>query len=217
MGKEVNVRAGMKNWLLALVLSCGLLVLAAAEADKLYKWTDADGNVHYTDHAPTPDEARTQERKQFGDKPTEVALPYALQRAIKNFPVTFYTAPDCGDACSQAAALLAKRGVPFTEKNARDAAGGEELKALNSGKLEVPLLKLGSQVLLGFEEAGWNQALDAAGYPSTAVVPPKVADKGVKSQPSKPQSPRSPEPGKEEKPAVTQDKPALAPGGNAAQ
>jgi len=211
------VRAGMKNWLRALLLSCGLLVLAAAQADKLYKWTDAEGNVHYTDHAPTPDEATRQERKQFGDKPTEVPLSYALQRAIKNFPVTFYTAADCGGACSQAAALLAKRGVPFTEKNARDAAAGEELKALTGGKLEVPLLKLGSQVLLGFEETGWNQALDAAGYPSMAVVPPKVADKGVKSQPSKPQSPRAPEPGKEEKPGVTPDKPASAPEGNAAQ
>jgi len=211
------MRAGMKNWLRGLVMCCSLLVLAEAQADKLYKWTDADGNVHYTDHAPTPAEATRQERRKFGDKPADVALPYALQRAIKNFPVTFYTAPDCGGACSQAAALLAKRGVPFTEKNAREAAAGEELKALNGGKLEVPLLKLGSQVLLGFEEAGWNQALDAAGYPSTAVVPPKVADKGVKSQPSKPQSPGSPEPGKEEKPVVTQDKPASAPGGDAAQ
>jgi glutaredoxin len=207
----------MKNWLPALVLSCGLLVLAAAQADKLYKWTDAEGNVHYTDHAPTPAEATRQERKQFGDKPTDVPLPYALQQAIKNFPVTFYTAADCGDACSKAAALLVKRGVPFTEKNARDAGAGEELKALTGGNLEVPLLKLGSQVLRGFEKAGWNQALDAAGYPSTAVVPPKVADKGLKAQLAKPQSPKSPAPGKEEKPAVTEDQPASAPGGNAAQ
>ena len=209
------MRAGRKNWLPALVLSCGLLAATPAPADKLYKWTDADGNVHYTDHAPTPAEARTQERKAFGDKPTDVAVPYALQRAIKNFPVTLYTA-DCGDACTKAAALLAKRGVPFTEKNARDTAIGEEVKALNSGKLEVPLLRIGTQTLLGFEEAGWNRALDAAGYPSSAVIPPKVAAKAVPSKELKP-SPRSSEPVKDEKPGATQDKQAPVPGGNAAQ
>jgi glutaredoxin len=210
------VRAGRKNWLPALVMSCGLLAVASAQADKLYKWTDADGNVHYTDHAPTPAEAKTQERKAFGDKPTDIAVPYALQRAIKNFPVTLYSA-DCGDACTKAAALLAKRGVPFTEKNARDTATGEEVKAMNGGKLEVPLLKIGSQMLRGFEEDGWNQALDAAGYPSSAVLPPKVAAKAVSGKASKPQSTKSAAAGKEEKPGATEDKPAPVPGGNAAQ
>jgi hypothetical protein len=55
---------------------------------------------------------------------------------------------------------------------------------LNGGKLEVPVLKLGTQVLRGFEEAPWNQALDAAGYPRTGILPPSVASKSAAPKPS---------------------------------
>jgi uncharacterized protein DUF4124 len=181
-----------KIWLPALIVSCALFGIDAVHADKLYKWTDSEGNVHYTDHPP-PSEAKTQEQKRFGDKPNDVALPYSLQKAMKDFPATLYTT-DCGDGCSKAAALLSQRGVPFSQKNPREAAAGEELKALTGGKLEVPVLKLGSQVLRGFEEGGWNQALDAAGYPRTALVPPKVATKSTAAKPA-----AKPEPGKNEK------------------
>ena len=222
------MRAEGKTWLRALILSCGVLALDAAQADKLYKWTDPEGNIHYTDHAPTPAEAKRQERRKFGSKPADVPIPYSLQRAIKNFPATLYNA-DCGEACSKAAALLAKRGVPYTDKNARETAAAEELKALNGGKVEVPYLKLGTQILRGFEEGAWNQALDAAGYPSSAVVPPKVASKApaAKSEPPKPQTPKSTEPAKEEpksseplkeeKPAAPESKPSQSPATNPAQ
>jgi len=220
------MRAETEIWLRALILGCGLLALDAAHADKLYKWTDAAGNVHYTDHAPTPAEAKRQERRKFGDKPTDVPVPYALQRATKNFPLTLYNA-DCGEPCSKAAALLAKRGVPFTDKNARDAATAEELKGLNGGKVEVPFLKLGTQVLRGFEEEGWNQALDAAGYPSRAAVPAKVLSKAPTKKPEAPKAEnpktgepgkeesKSPEPMKEETPAASENKPP--PSSNPAQ
>jgi hypothetical protein len=191
--------------------------VSEGRADKLYKWTDAEGNLHYTDHAPAPAEVKKQERKRFGDKPADIGLPYALQQAVKKFPVTLYTA-DCGDACSKALALLTKRGVPFTEKNARDTAVGDELKTLNSGKLEVPVMKLGTDVIRGFEEGAWNQALDTAGYPTSAVVPAAVAAK-IAGKPLKPAATK-PEQGQKEsdpaKPAQAEDKPT-APKGNAAQ
>src|SRR5215831_11973660 len=166
----------------ALMLSCAVLTLGSAHADKLYKWTDANGNVHYSQHEPAPTEAKTQERKRFGDQPADGGLPYALQRAVKNHPVTLYTS-DCGEGCTKAAALLAQRGVPFSEKNARDAAAGKELMALTGGKLEVPVLTVGSQILRGWEETAWNQALDAAGYPRTPVISPKVAAKAPAAKP----------------------------------
>lgn len=175
--------------ILAMILA---LVLAAgpAVAGKLYKWTDQDGNVHYTDHPPPPD-ARASERKKFGDTPPEVPLSYAMQKAIKNFPVTLYNS-DCGEGCTKASALLVQRGIPFTEKNAREPAAGEELKKLTGGQLEVPVMKLGSQVIRGYEEGTWTNALDAAGYP-TPVAPPAgtAAPKPVPAA----QKPRTPSPG----------------------
>src|SRR5215470_4470004 len=151
---------------LALIVIMALAIGPAA-AGWLYKWVDQKGEVHYTDQPPPP-EAKTAERKKFGDQAGDAPVPYALQQAAKNFPVTLYSADQCGDPCSKASALLAKRGVPFTEKNVRDAAMGEELKALNGGKLEVPVMKVGSQVVRGYEEGNWNGVLDAAGYPKWA-------------------------------------------------
>jgi glutaredoxin len=157
---------------LALIIAL-MLAIGPAAAGKLYKWVDKNGEVHYTDQPPPP-EAKTTERKKFGDQPTDATVPYALQQAVKNFPVTLYNT-DCGDACSRASALLSQRGVPFTEKNARDSAVGEELRALNGGKLEVPVMKLGTQVVRGYEEGNWNNVLDAAGYPKWPVAPARTA------------------------------------------
>ncbi len=47
--------------------------------------------MHYTDQLPPP-EARSAERKRLGDRPGDGPASYALQQAIKNFPVTLYVA-----------------------------------------------------------------------------------------------------------------------------
>lgn len=150
--------------LLAVLISSALLAQA-----ETYKWVDADGKVHYSDQPPPPS-ARKSERKQLGDKPGEVALPYVLQQAVKNFPVTIFVY-DCGDGCNRARALLLRRGVPHTIKDPMVPDMREELKKATGGEEVVPVLKIGRRVLRGFEEGQWNAALDAAGYPKTALVP----------------------------------------------
>jgi glutaredoxin len=172
-------RSNMKTLAVALALA---LTVGPAAADKLYKWTDKDGNVHYTDQPPPP-EAKSSERKKFGDHAPEGTLPYSLKKAVKDFPVTLYTA-DCGDPCSRASAALTKRGVPYTEKNPREGAAAEELKALTGGKIEIPVMKVGSQVLRGYDEENWKNILDAAGYPTSALVP--VAASKAAAQKPKP-------------------------------
>lgn len=151
-----------------------ILVLTAAFAvspagAELYKWVDADGNVHYTD-TPPPASAKKAERKKLTDKPTPASVPYSLQQATKNFPVTLFSY-DCGDSCTKAGALLAKRGIPHTTKDPLDAAIREELKKATGGDEVAPVLLVGRRVLKGFEEGAWNGALDVAGYPSTPIGP----------------------------------------------
>ena len=169
------------------ILSIALLALAVgwASAGELYKWVDKDGKVHYTDQPPVQ-EVKAQERRKFGDKPGTAQVSYALQVATKNFPVTLYNA-DCADACPKASALLKRRGVPFTDKSARDPVAAEELKALTGGKLLVPVLKVGKQVLTGFEEGAWNSVLDTAGYPNMAMAairPPPSTAKPPQAKPA---------------------------------
>lgn len=165
-----------------------MLAIGPATAGKLYKWVDKDGNLHYTDQPPPP-EAKTAEQKKFGDSGSDAPVPYALQQAAKNFPVTLYGADKCGDPCSKAAALLGQRGIPFTQKDARDPAVAEELKGLNGGKLEVPVMKLGSQVVRGYEENTWNTALDAAGYPKWAARTQATTAPKPAQSPGKPGAP----------------------------
>jgi hypothetical protein len=149
-----------------------LLVLLAqnACADEVYRWRDSDGATYYSDIAPPP-QARDAARKRLGDRPPEPVLPYALRVAQRDFPVMLFVAEGCGQACGQAGAYLARRGVPYTERNATAEDGRDALAALSGGKLEVPLLTIGKSVLRGFQEAAWSNALDAAGYPRTSILP----------------------------------------------
>ncbi|MEO8009403.1 MAG: glutaredoxin family protein [Betaproteobacteria bacterium] len=165
----------MKRWVLIPVL---LLACVAARAD-FYRWVDAAGEIHYSDQPPPANVKQFEKIKASGGKPADPPLPYVLQVAVKNFPVTLYVS-ECGDACTSARDLLAKRGIPYTEMDATDAAAQEELKILTGGPVEVPLLKVGREALRGFEEDGWNTSLDAAGYPRTAMIAPRPPNKPTK-------------------------------------
>lgn len=167
-----------------LALIALLTLCAAAQAGQLYRWTDADGHVHYTDQPP-PANAKTAESKKLGDKPADPNMPYALQLATKNYPVTLYNA-DCGEICTKASALLNKRGVPYSDRNAREEEVVAALEKLTGGKREVPTLVVGKQVLRGYEEPVWNVTLDAAGYPKTGILPPRAPTKPAPAAAAKP-------------------------------
>ncbi len=176
-----------------------LLCATTAQAGQLYRWTDAEGNVHYTDQPPPP-EARAAERKRLGDKPPAPALPYQLRDAVTKFPVTLYVADNCGDACKRAQAYLSQRGVPYTEKDARDTEVQKTILTLTGGKIEVPLVTVGSGTTLrGFEEGAWGVAFDAAGYPRSSMLP-----QGMSAKQTAPKAP----PANLAKGAETESKPA---------
>lgn len=67
------------NWLLLALLS-GSLLAAAPAAAETYKWKDADGKVHYSDHPPPPnakDESIIKPRKQSTPAATDKGAPAA--------------------------------------------------------------------------------------------------------------------------------------------
>jgi glutaredoxin len=171
--------------MLALVL---IAAAGAPQAGELYRWVDQDGQVHYTDQPPPP-EARSAERKRLGDRPGDGPVSYALQQAMKNFPVTVYVVQECGEGCKAALAYLNRRGIPFTQKDAHQDVDG--LKALTGGAMEVPVATVGGSVLRGYEESSWKAMLDAAGYPSTPVGPPPAA--AAKPAPAAPPPSAKPE------------------------
>ncbi len=158
------------------IVFCMALVLLAAtsvSARQLYRWVDPSGRVFYTDKLP-PKDARNIEQKKLGDPPPELPLPYELQRAVKTFPVVLY-ASDCGPPCDAARQLLDKRGVPHEDRDARDPVIQQEMARFTGGPVEVPLMLVGRTAVKGFEPGEWNNALDAAGYPKSSILPPAIA------------------------------------------
>src|SRR5690348_15736425 len=156
----------MQSRLIAAAALAAVLAAGAAQAQSnVYRWVDQDGKVHFSD-TPPPEEAKSVSQKRMGGGYVDQSqLPYATQMAMKKNPVTLYVATDCADACGKARAFLSQRGVPFTERNAQtNPADTEELRKL-SGALEVLFLVVGENKLRGYDEGGWNAALDEAGYP----------------------------------------------------
>ena len=151
-----------------ILLAAAAALSGAVFAGQLYRWVDEKGNVEFRD-TPPPATAKTiEERKLGGGTAPAANLPYSVQQAMKNFPVTLW-ATDCGDACTNARAHLARRGVPYAEKDPQ--AEFESFKKVTGGT-EVPVIFVGSTRLKGYLESDLDKALDAAGYPRTALVKP---------------------------------------------
>jgi glutaredoxin len=153
------------------LIAFSLLAFALATQAQLYRWTDAGGKVHYTD-TPPPVGAKNVEKKGLarsgGGQAASAQQPYALQQAAKNFPVTVYTSAECGDPCKKGLAYLKKRGVPFTEKVVGTQDEIDEVTKL-AGEARVPVMVVGVSVQKAFEERGWGEALDTAGYPKSTT------------------------------------------------
>ncbi len=136
---------------------------------QFYEWVDEKGVKQYTQQPPPPNIKQVQQRR-LGANVVETSGPtYSMQQAAKNFPVTLYVT-DCGDLCKSARTHLTKRGIPHSEKNPQKQEEAEAFKKLTGGLMQVPLLVVGQlKTVKGYQASEWDAALDAAGYPSTAV------------------------------------------------
>ena len=146
------------------------LLLAAPSAHALFKVVGPDGRVTYTDRPPLVSEGRVMPVNRDAARASDPALPLALRQVATRFPVTLYTASNCGEACALGRSLLSKRGVPFTERTAETDEEREAWAKLVGG-LEAPVLKVGEQQLRGYTPVAWDETLDVAGYPRQSTLP----------------------------------------------
>ena len=168
-----------------LVLLAALATLLPAQAAQLYRWVDDKGRVEWRD-TPPPANAKKVQRRTVGGSIIETStLPYSLQQAVRNFPVTLYTG-NCGEGCDKARAHLVRRGVPFTQKNPQDDVEG--YRKLTNGGMQIPLLFVGTERFAGYEETAWDRLLDTAGY-ARQPVPGYVAPKPAAAPAPKPPAP----------------------------
>ena len=152
--------------LLALLIAA-LPALAAAQ----FKWIDDKGRVTYGDNPPR--DARNIERlRGAAVDPADpmAALPYEVRRAAATFPLTLYSAPGCA-ACEAGRELLRARGLPYAEITIGSPQDTEAFAKLDMGD-KVPVLMVGRQSVKEFNPDEWHRALDGAGYPRSAQLPP---------------------------------------------
>ncbi len=148
----------MKRVALALAL-----LSAGAIYAQTYRWVDKDGKLHYGDRPPAS-AGQVRERK-LGVPAADKSLPYGVQQAVANFPVTLYVSPDCGEGCNEGRDYLRQRGIPFSEKSVASKEDVDALKKLAGGEAVVPVLAVGPKNAKGWLKSDWQRLLDAAGYP----------------------------------------------------
>ena len=161
----------MKSFVIVVLF--GLVTMA--HAAQMYEWVDEKGVKQYTQQPPPPNIKNVQQ-KRLATSVIETRGPsYSMQQAMKNFPVTLYIT-DCGEPCKRARTHLARRGIPFTEKNPQKPEDTEHFRKLTGGGMELPLLLVGElRTLKGYFESEWDATFDQAGYPSTAEPGAKPA------------------------------------------
>ncbi len=150
-----------------------LLLLPVLAQAQMYRWVDDSGNVHYSDQVPASGAKNVQKQSLSVGQSSSAGLPYALQQAVKNFPVALYTSEACKDTCAQARELLNQRGVPYSETTVTDEVDIAQLKKLSGGSV-VPVMTVGRELYKGFESGIYKAALDTAGYPASSQLPPGV-------------------------------------------
>lgn len=162
----------MKNRYVALSVVLAVALLSAVTpAAAQYRWIDSTGRVNYGD-AP-PRDAKNISRmdgRPITDRSDSAGdMPFDLRKAMQTFPVTLYTALDCGP-CESGRAWLRQRNVPFQEVVIDTDVDAEEMNR-RVGTTSVPVMALGRTPHLGFRESAWSLALNAAGYPEKIVLP----------------------------------------------
>ena len=164
----------MRSPALLTCLAASLLLLVTPAAHALFKVVGPDGRVTYTDRPPTASEGKVMPVNGDTGRASDPALPYALRQITSRFPVLLYTMKDCGEACALARGLLARRGVPYSERIAETNEDREAWLRVVGGS-EAPALKVGEQTLRGYAPAAWDETLDVAGYPRQSLLPANYA------------------------------------------
>lgn len=145
------------------ILLAGLTAFAHAQ---LYKWTDSEGRVHYSDLPQLPSTPDVEKANLPPNVIQSNTMPYEMLDISRKNPITLYTFDKCGEPCALARALLDKRGVPYTVKNG-ETTHKAELQKL-TGDTKMPIMVVGNKLLKsGYVEVTWNRVLDDAGYPRT--------------------------------------------------
>jgi glutaredoxin len=156
-------------FLLVVTAAVNTVLIAAAQAESVYKSIGPDGKIIYSDKPPT--DGRVEKTMTFANLPSSplpaASLSYVEQlRRFRAFSpakkpdsaavtgVVLYSAAWCG-YCTKAKAYLAAKGISYDEVDI-DSKDGMKAYAQAGGGGGVPLLLAGGQRVQGFSPAAYD-------------------------------------------------------------
>lgn len=133
---------------LAMLALLGVLVLPAQA--EIYRWTDAEGRVHYGDNNPGRPDAQAVHPQVNSYKSVTYKLPPTPAAAAPKAELRLYGTSWCG-YCKKARRYFESKGIPFRDLDVeKDAAARREFEAL--GGKGVPVIVRGERRMNGFSE-----------------------------------------------------------------
>lgn len=143
-------------------ISIFLAVPLAAATAGVYKWTDADGNVHFGDRPPQ--DAGSQE---LDIRPNTYSSPEVFTYdappsgdAAVTAAVTIFTTQRCG-YCKAAKRHFRQQGIAYTEYDIERSAEARQ-RYQRLGATGVPVILVGNQRLNGFSKEAFDRIYQAA-------------------------------------------------------
>ena len=144
-------------------LLLALLIASTPASAGIYKWTDAQGRVHYSDDPPADAKAQQVKVKINSIQgPAVVSTIRHTSAAKAKDKVRIYTAVWCG-YCKRAKAHLAAKSVPYDEMDVETSERGRSEFAQLGGR-GVPVILVGSQRMDGFDASALDVMLTGAGW-----------------------------------------------------
>ncbi|MCP4699541.1 MAG: glutaredoxin family protein [Gammaproteobacteria bacterium] len=166
----------LKALLPAIVLAiCAGLFHPVAAVD-IYKWTDADGEIHFSNRPPPAKKRADMEIFTYTAPPAVETMQDDVQstaqsrtdskeKSIQPVPkanVIIYSAVWCG-VCTKAKRYMKTRGIPYTEYDI-DASASARAEFKRLGGKGVPLILAGNQRMHGFGPESLEAMLRKAAY-----------------------------------------------------
>ncbi len=135
------------------------LIFASTGHAQVYKWTDAQGNIHFGDKPPGTVQAEqvTIRVNTYSGGANVEAL-----KAFTNDKVVLYSTQSCG-YCKQARRFLNSKRIPFQEYDVETSRRGQRDYEQLNGR-GVPIILVGEQRMNGFSEDRLRSLLSTAGY-----------------------------------------------------
>jgi len=145
---------------LAIVATLLAVTNSPAAAAKLYKWTDADGNVSYQDKAP-PANSNSEILKDT----VQTAGPVQTRKSDggRREPVVVYTLDNC-NSCEILMLRLQQMDVPAEERSLRDDRAIQKNILDATGSMTAPSVFIGGSLLWPLSETSLHSRLGEAGY-----------------------------------------------------